>query len=160
MVFDHFIIVIHAVHPVHQELRCDLEECHFETGKFFKDAAENHGDERRHAIEWPAENMHGEKVSLTVDQRAGVAQGARVAEKRNVELLCGFVEGKKDRIVHLFVFGVTDQVGGLGSQLCDAAPKLIGHLLRAAGGHHRYREEFVAVTGHQLMHPVVIAAAN
>ena len=104
--------------------------------------------------------MHGEKVSLTVDQRAGVAKRARVAEKRNVELLRGFVEGKKDRIVHLFVLRVANQVRGFGSQLRDAAPKLVGHFLRAAGGHHRYREEFVAVTGHQLMHPVVIAAAN
>src|SRR5438093_12002690 len=104
------------MHPVHQELRCDLEECDFETGKFFKDAAENHGDERRHAIEWPAENMHGEKVSLTVDQRAGIAKRARVAEKRNVELLRGFVEGKKDRIVHLFAPRVANQLRSSGSQ--------------------------------------------
>src|SRR5262245_65401904 len=90
--------------------------------------------------------MHWEKVSLTVDQCACVTQGARMAEERDVELLRGFVEGKKGRIVHLLVFGVTDQVRRLEAEFVNAVPKLVGHLLGTAGGHHRHREELVAIT--------------
>ncbi len=64
--------------------------------------------------------MHRETMRLAVDQRAGVAERARMAEKRHVELLRRFVKRKKDGIVHLPLFGVTDEMGGFTAQVFDA----------------------------------------
>ena len=39
-----------------------------------------------------------------------------MAEKRDIEFLRGFVKRKKDRIVHLSIYGVADQMGGFAAQ--------------------------------------------
>ena len=76
--------------------------------------------------------MHRKEVRLAVDQRALSAQGARVAEQRNVELLGGFVEGVERRVLHLLVQRIAHQMGGLAAERLDAMAQLVGHLLCVA----------------------------
>ena len=125
-VLDHFVVVIHAVHPENQKLRRDFEEDDFQARKLFKNPAENQCDQRRDAVERAAEDMHREKVSLAVDQRADVAERAWMAKERDIELLCGLVKRKESRIVHLLVFGIAHQVGGFAAQIVDAMSQLVG----------------------------------
>ena len=58
-------------------------------------------------------------MTLTIDQRADVAERTRMAEERDIEFLRRFVEREKNRIVHLPVFGVTHQVCRFAAQLFD-----------------------------------------
>ena len=156
-VFDPFVIVIHAVHPIDDPFRAALEKGNSKLGEFFKNSPADQTHQSRRAIQGPPQDMHREETIKLFSQ---VAVSIGMAEKGHIQFLRRLIVGIENRVVESARSQVRDEMSGFETQLLYAAPELVRHFIGTTCGRHGGGPEMIPIIFCKVCHPIVVRPAQ